>query len=539
MDRARHSRPDAIVVPATRPASALAGVIQLAADLQTPIVVLCSRQAKLDQVAERIGRVIGARGIVVQLDEGYQLPGLTLETSSDRFASVSAERSSDLSVKRNVGLLLARLHGWRKIVFIDDDITVSAQDMTRLGHRLDSYRIAGMACREYPDNSVFCHARRLAEMPQDVFVTGAVLGVNCSDLPLPFFPDIYNEDWFFFADAAAHRQLIKVGDARQAPYDPFATPVRARHEEFGDLLAEGLYALIENPPPVSFDAKRGQKYFPTFMRLPTAKYWSTAIDVRRHDLAELRTRLEEFTWRESCGDDVFAALRSLEAADERYDENENDPITPQHCVDLLESWQRDIVRWNEVYQGTNIARTTGDALKRLQLENWTSVRLTPAAASSVAAQAEDQPAARIRFPNNVRPDSAVWELYTALGELHERAGRPNARDVGMDLGMSPRRVYDVFLGEPGHLDRLILLRIVAMLARLALASDVGDVLDRFDVLWSNAFAARDERGPLTGIRPPATRLRGERPAPSYDPSVSRLAFSSYSLEAMWPSGGEP
>ena len=79
-----------------------------------------------------------------------------------------------------------------------------------------------MTCRDFPDNSVFCHARRLARLPQDVFITGAVLGVNCSDLPLPFFPDIYNEDWFFFAEAAAYRRLTKVGEAQQAEYDPYA-----------------------------------------------------------------------------------------------------------------------------------------------------------------------------------------------------------------------------------------------------------------------------------------------------------------------------
>ena len=208
-------------------------------------MVLGSRQAKVDQVTERINRVLGARGIAVQVDERYMLPDLTFETSDDTFAAASGGRSSDLSVKRNIGLLLARLHGWRKIAFIDDDITVSKQNIARLAHQLDYHQITGMVCREFPDNSVFCHARRLAQLPQDVFITGAVLGVNCSDLPLPFFADIYNEDWFFFAEAVAYRRLTKVGDAQQAEYDPYAEPTRASHEEFGDLMAEGLYSVIQ------------------------------------------------------------------------------------------------------------------------------------------------------------------------------------------------------------------------------------------------------------------------------------------------------
>jgi hypothetical protein len=370
--RQRYARPDAIIVPATRPASALAGIIGLAAALESTIVVLCSRQAKVDQIADRIGRVVGARGIVVQIDEGYQLPDLTFETSSSAFSNANANRASDLSVKRNIGLLMARLHGWRKIAFVDDDITMSAQDLVRLGQQLDHHQITGMICQDYPDNSVFCHARRLAKMPQDVFVTGAVLGVNCSDLPLPFFSDIYNEDWFFFAEAAAHRRLTKVGEARQAVYDPYAEPARASHEEFGDLLAEGLYALIEKLHAPT-DLRHRGGFYAAVAALAADKYWSTFIDVRRLALIDTWSRLEDFTKRDSCSDDVFAALKSLDAADKRYIDTEY-PITPQHCVAFLDALQRDIAAWNAVYQRTNTARSTDDAGRRLGLDTWLAVR---------------------------------------------------------------------------------------------------------------------------------------------------------------------
>jgi hypothetical protein len=188
----------------------LSGIIDVAAAMETEIVVLCSFQANVDQVADRIGRVHGARGLVIPVD-GYTLAGATFETSSEEFAAVSDGRASDLSLKRNLALLLARLRGWSKIVFVDDDISLSPSDVARLCSQLDNHQIVGMMCTDFPDNSVFCHARRLARLHQGVFVTGAVLGVNTADLPLPFFPDIYNEDWFFFADAVAHRRLTNVG----------------------------------------------------------------------------------------------------------------------------------------------------------------------------------------------------------------------------------------------------------------------------------------------------------------------------------------
>ena len=72
--QSRPGRPDVIVVPATRPASALAGVIRLAADTDAQLVVLCSRQAKVDEVAKQVERIAGARGLVVRFHHNYVLP---------------------------------------------------------------------------------------------------------------------------------------------------------------------------------------------------------------------------------------------------------------------------------------------------------------------------------------------------------------------------------------------------------------------------------------------------------------------------------
>ena len=108
-------------------------------------------------------------------------------------------------------------------------------------------------------------------------MTGAVLGVNTSDLPLQFFPDIYNEDWFFFAETAARHRLTNAGEARQAEYDPFDSPVRAEHEEFGDLLAEGLYSLMEdiNDPALPYAR---------LLSCATGSFWRAFIDARWSDL---------------------------------------------------------------------------------------------------------------------------------------------------------------------------------------------------------------------------------------------------------------
>ena len=186
--RSRPSRLDAIVIPASRPASCLKPAIELSAWLGVLLVVLCSKQTRVEQVAERVSTSPGARALIVEMPENWSHPEFPTRTSDPVFQRPNANRDSDLSAKRNVGLLLARLHGWHKIVFVDDDVTLSRTDnIARLAGQLDRYQVAGMIVRQHPDNSVVCHARRDAGLWQDVFLTGAVLGVHCNSFRCPSF----------------------------------------------------------------------------------------------------------------------------------------------------------------------------------------------------------------------------------------------------------------------------------------------------------------------------------------------------------------
>jgi phosphoglycolate phosphatase-like HAD superfamily hydrolase len=267
-----------------------------------------------------------------------------------------------LSTKRNLGLLLARLNGWNKIVFVDDDITLTdAAAFERLTRRLERADIAGMVCRDFPDNSVVCHARRLAGFPQDNFVSGSVLGVNCADLPFPFFPDIYNEDWFFFSKAVAGYELANVGNATQRPYKPFADPERARHEEFGDLLAEGLFSLIGeiwDRPADEDDAEPID--FRKLFELADVEFWAEFIRARRATLRETRKRLELLHTPEAR-----QALRSLTAAEQQLG-----VITPELCASFLSDWQEDLRDWEVAVESTNSVSSTWEAMNELGLRKW-------------------------------------------------------------------------------------------------------------------------------------------------------------------------
>ena len=61
-----------------------------------------------------------------------------------------------------------------------------------------------------------------------------------------FFPNIYNEDWFFLLDGHGLRPSAVTGTAIQNDYDPYHDARRARGEELGDTLAEGVFGLLDN-----------------------------------------------------------------------------------------------------------------------------------------------------------------------------------------------------------------------------------------------------------------------------------------------------
>jgi hypothetical protein len=305
---------------------------------------------------------------------GYRHPLIPTRTSQPRFRAASANRCSDLSAKRNIGLLMARLQGWGKVLFLDDDIrdptagaplSLPLRTVGRLALSLASHQVAGLVCDDFPDNSVFCHARRLAGLPQDTFVTGGALGVNCDDRPLPFFPDIYNEDWFFSSGSAARRDVARVGRATQAPYDPFADPQRACIEEFGDLLAEGLFARFgTQPEEMDYDDRIADA---------DLAYWERFIHARRTDLEMLRRRLSR-RMRLRIGDTrrQRAAIDSLAAA-----AHQQSSLTPRLCVEFLDAWIHDLHDWQQATQSLGGAGDAQEALGRLGLTTARQVGPAP------------------------------------------------------------------------------------------------------------------------------------------------------------------
>ena len=234
---------DAIIVPTFRPLDYLKEAARAARLLGCPLVTLHSPgRPSASQADDYFDWSLDLIAIDVPEPAHLRLP--VLDTSR-LLAGTIFERRTDVSTKRNLALMLSHMLRWRRVVFLDDDIRVpDPADLSRAAGLLDTHTAVGLGIGGFPDNSVVCHAFREAGGWQGTFIGGGALAVDVKR-NRTFFPNIYNEDWFFVLDAGKRLQPVAtVGRVVQAPYDPYL-PQRARAEEFGDVLAEGTFWLLD------------------------------------------------------------------------------------------------------------------------------------------------------------------------------------------------------------------------------------------------------------------------------------------------------
>ena len=293
------------------------------------------------------------QAIIVDLPEGYVLPKLNLVTSKPASLNMPdscVNPNGDLSTKRNIGLLLARMTGWERIFFLDDDIRdLYPLDLHDVATMLGPFAAVGMRAVDFPDNSVVCHGHRETGGYQDVFVSGSVLAVHC-DEAVTFFPEIYNEDWFFFYHAAAARRLGQHGrPATQLSYDPFADPQRAAGQEFGDVMAEGLYSLLHHR--IGMDCAGSD-------------YWQIFLDSRMKFLEAVLARSEE----------VEPYLQNRIAGTIETAMAWSQQIKPAMCEHYIALWKQDLVTWEQRLRDVPRLSSVKAALRELDLmpSGWSS-----------------------------------------------------------------------------------------------------------------------------------------------------------------------
>jgi hypothetical protein len=331
---------DAIIVPTIRPQSLRTAAL-LAGDIGCSLVVLCSTPDQAEQALAECGPHTDDT-CVTWLPPSVEDTWLSFLTTVHPENEIERSCHSDIARKRNAGLLLARMCGWRTIMFLDDDIRDLTPAAVAQATALTShFQAAGLNIGHYPDNSVVCHAYRLIGGRQGTFPGGSALVVDverCNTL----FPPIYNEDWLFLFDGVQNRAVTIAGTGSQLEYRPFAHSRRAASEEFGDVIAEGLFRLLHQGADVS-DA--------------THAYWRSVLDWRLQLIDHVAGRLLE-----QSGPVVGGALMSLAAARKRLT-----AISPLTCASFIHAWRSDVRSWRHILLGLPVIGDLNAAAKYIGL----------------------------------------------------------------------------------------------------------------------------------------------------------------------------
>lgn len=308
-------------MPTVRHPAYLAEAAKLARALNTSLVTLHSgKWTTAALAAQRIPADVDLIAIDVPEPARLRLPDW--ETSKLLNGTVFARRT-DLSAKRNLALMFSHMLGWSRIFFLDDDITgLNPDDVRKASGLLSTYNAVGLHIGGFPDHSVVCHAYRQAGGQQHSFIGGGALAIEVKR-SYSFFPDIYNDDWFFLLDGSKWLQPVAVtGQVIQHPYDPFRNPDRARAEEFGDVLAEGIYWLLDQDR--------------SFIEADQ-DHWKTFLAKRRQFIEEVLAMVENSALEPPEKGRRIAALRgSL---------GRLALITPGLCESYLRAWVIDRERW--------------------------------------------------------------------------------------------------------------------------------------------------------------------------------------------------
>ena len=250
-----------IVIPIsrdlTRPLPGLRLGVRLALENSCPLVVIVSQAARISDFPTEVRHRLGDQ--LVLIDLGQVDPAWRPKLESGSHYLSTQHRANDVGGKRNLGLLAAVVMGWATVLFLDDDIfpartgpTLDEEGLRRAVRALGEnpgLAAIGWTSEEFNDNSVIGHARPYCGRPQGVFIGGGALLVRTS-CRVPFFPDIYNEDWLFLIAVALaapdpRAALGWAGRVHQEPYEPFSEK-RAKSEEAGEVIGEGLMNRLED-----------------------------------------------------------------------------------------------------------------------------------------------------------------------------------------------------------------------------------------------------------------------------------------------------
>jgi hypothetical protein len=428
---------DAIVVPTVRSAQRLRSALQLAMEARCQLVPLYTETFP-DDLSAVLGRI---RPDVKPLALPYGMRHDMLDLAARLPQPVMSSSACDISRKRNLGLLIGRMCGWTRMLFLDDDIRMlNAGKLNAAATLLDEYPIVGLQVNRYPDSSVVGHARRLIERKQRPFISGGSLLVNPQAVQ-GYFPPVYHEDWLWVMSHLRLGQVAIGGTVGQLNYKPF-TPQRAALEEYGDILAAGLLWLVcankqttqINPAVGDISSVTGFRDFCNEAIRP--QFWANILSQRSTVLDTIYRNLEQRYKKGS------SPLKAIEAAQWRRAE-----LQPADFVSFTEEWLNSLVEW----QARLPALPRADSVMKALTELGLSHVVRAPAAGGLGSQAGGMGTTRRALTRGSSADAFRARRWPMVARAADWAAtqRPFERAMHGGLLSVSRRASERFRGPGG------------------------------------------------------------------------------------------
>jgi hypothetical protein len=396
-------------------------ILQLARVHQVPhVLFLCSQKAKRTGIAQIAANFSDVSWIAI---DGPFLPGPLSDFKTSK-VPIADYGERDLAQKRNFALLLARVMGWDTILLLDDDIEISDYELLKAADLLQSSsQVVGFSAEDYPDHSVAMHAGRWINACIDSFIGGGALAIKTSDNYFSFFPQIYNDDWLFLLPYCMLEDGVTwAGAIKQKRYNPFDSTKRARSQEPGDLLAEGLMRLAievkqSQSPPQTLDATMS-----AISQRANKNFWEHEINRRilfLHNLEQTVKRHKHFAWKKRA---VLASLSvSLEVLNGKGDWR---GIEAERLATWTKHWVADVHSWNELLHKLPRCQTLQAALEYLVVNTSYTYNVAVQPAATIVADRESiaLPAELKGLPQIVRSADRLRGLHsTSIIEAFHRS----------------------------------------------------------------------------------------------------------------------
>ncbi len=392
---------DAIIVPTVRSAQQLRYAARLAADAHCQLVILYTESFP-PGLTPVLAELQQGKAAVLALGSGVTHRLLDLAAGIPQ--SLVSSCALDISRKRNLGLLIGRICGWKRMLFLDDDIRrLSMVKLRSAADLLRKYPVVGLRVIKYPDASAVGHARRLTGHRQEPFISGGSLLVDPQRLD-GFFPPVYHEDWLCTINHLRRGEVAVAGTVGQLAYKPFTTSERARLEEFGDILTSGLLWLVharhERNDAESVLATAEYDYW---REATKPRFWEEILEQRATLLGNIASRLE------SLSPHGPAPLQSVKAAQQRCAE-----LVPAEFVSFTEKWLERLAVWRSLLSQFSHVDSVGKALAELGLSHAVRIYKEDPADATLSPENGEADQARSRSAQARGPRSAL--IFDVLGE---------------------------------------------------------------------------------------------------------------------------